>query len=240
MRRSSVRRRLSGKSACRRCISSSTVIGRNPGDARSIGTISTVPVHRQWIGTTPAAWRALLGGQPGISIEPSTGAGAEAGLGGGGFAGVGSAVVHVQLRLLIGDVFAGHGEVSSGQLRTSPFRHPSRSRRRIPQPGTASTRGPAYGRATPNLRPTPASSIQIDAQTILIVAASRPREFGIVNRERAHSLLHQIEQALARLDNGIYGYCEDTGEPIDLRRLDAQPTATLTTTAQARRERTGT
>jgi hypothetical protein len=99
------------------------------------------------------------------------GAGAEAGLGYGSFAGVGPAVVHVQLRLLIGDVFAGHGEVSSGQLRTSPFRQPSRSRRRIPCSGTALTRGPAYGRATPNLRPTPPSSIQIDAQTILIVAA---------------------------------------------------------------------
>jgi type VI protein secretion system component Hcp len=48
-----------------------------------------------------------------------------------------------KLRLLIGDVFAGHGGVCSGQLRTSPFRHSSRSRRRIPHPGTASTRGPA-------------------------------------------------------------------------------------------------
>ena len=68
-----------------------------------------VPILRQWIGATPAAWRALLGGQPGISIEPSTGAGAEAGLRGSSFSGVGSAEVHVQLRLLIGDVFAGHG-----------------------------------------------------------------------------------------------------------------------------------
>ena len=71
-------------------------------------------------------------------------------------------------------------------------------------------------------------------------SAAVDREFGIVNRERAQTLLHQIEQALVRLDNGTYGYCEDTGDPIDLRRLDAQPTATLTTTAQARRERTGT
>src|SRR6478736_4560005 len=38
-------------------------------------------------------------------------------------------------------------------------------------------------------------------------SAATDREFGIVNRERAHSLLHQIEQALARLDNGTYGYC---------------------------------
>ena len=64
-------------------------------------------------------------------------------------------------------------------------------------------------------------------------------EFTIVNRQRAHALLHQIDQALTRLGNGTYGYCEDTGEPISLRRLDAQPTATLTTEAQARRERSG-
>ena len=68
-------------------------------------------------------------------------------------------------------------------------------------------------------------------------SAAVDREFGIVNRERTQSLLNQIEQALVRLDNGTYGYCEETGEPIDLRRLDAQPTATLTTEAQAKRER---
>jgi DnaK suppressor protein len=71
-------------------------------------------------------------------------------------------------------------------------------------------------------------------------SAAVDREFGIVNRERTQALLHQIERALVRLDNGTYGYCEDTGEPIDLRRLDAQPTATLTTEAQAKRERSGT
>ena len=70
-------------------------------------------------------------------------------------------------------------------------------------------------------------------------SAAVDREFSIINRERTHVLLHQIEQALVRLDNGTYGYCEDTGEPIDLRRLEAQPTATLTTTAQAQRERSG-
>ncbi len=70
-------------------------------------------------------------------------------------------------------------------------------------------------------------------------SAAVDREFDIVNRERAHALLHQIDQALVRLDNGAYGYCEDTGEPISLRRLDAQPTATLTIEAQARREHSG-
>jgi len=67
-------------------------------------------------------------------------------------------------------------------------------------------------------------------------SAAEDREFGLINRERAHALLAEIDQALARLDNGTFGYCEDTGEPIDLRRLEAQPTATLTTAAQAARE----
>jgi DnaK suppressor protein len=68
-------------------------------------------------------------------------------------------------------------------------------------------------------------------------SAAVDREFDIVSRERAHALLRQIERALIRIDNGTYGYCADTGEPIDLRRVDAQPTATLTTEAQAQRER---
>jgi DnaK suppressor protein len=68
-------------------------------------------------------------------------------------------------------------------------------------------------------------------------SAAVDREVGVANRERTHALLRQIERALVRLDNGTYGYCEDTGEPIDLRRLEAQPTATLTTEAQAKRER---
>ncbi len=68
-------------------------------------------------------------------------------------------------------------------------------------------------------------------------SAAEDRTFGLINRERAQSLLSEIDQALTRLDNGTYGYCDDTGEPIDLRRLEAQPTAMLTTSAQAARER---
>ena len=71
-------------------------------------------------------------------------------------------------------------------------------------------------------------------------SAAVDREFDLVNRERAYALLHKVDRALARLGNGTYGYCEDTGEPINLRRLDAQPTATLTIEAQARRERSRT
>ncbi len=68
-------------------------------------------------------------------------------------------------------------------------------------------------------------------------SAGEDREFSALNRARAAALLVQIEQALARLENGTYGLCEDTGKPIDLRRLEAQPTATLSTEAQAARER---
>ena len=71
-------------------------------------------------------------------------------------------------------------------------------------------------------------------------SAAVDREFSIVSRERTQAQLQHIERALIRLDNGTYGYCEDTGDPIDLRRLDARPTATLTTEAQAQRERSGT
>lgn len=65
------------------------------------------------------------------------------------------------------------------------------------------------------------------------------REFNIVSRERSQASLDQLERALVRLKNGTYDYCEDTGEPIDLRRLEAQPTATPTIEAQAQRERSG-
>ena len=70
-------------------------------------------------------------------------------------------------------------------------------------------------------------------------SAAVDREFSIINRERATLLLHQIDQALVRLDNGAYGYCEDSGEPIDLGRLEVQPTATLSIEAQERREKSG-
>ncbi|MCU0928751.1 MAG: RNA polymerase-binding protein DksA [Burkholderiaceae bacterium] len=55
-------------------------------------------------------------------------------------------------------------------------------------------------------------------------------------RDRERKLLKKIAQALARLDSGEYGYCDETGEPIGLRRLLARPTATLSLEAQQRRE----
>ena len=56
-------------------------------------------------------------------------------------------------------------------------------------------------------------------------------------RDRQRKLIAKINAALARIDDGSYGYCEETGEPIGLRRLDARPIATLSIEAQERHER---
>ena len=56
-------------------------------------------------------------------------------------------------------------------------------------------------------------------------------------RDRQRKLIAKIDAALARLDDGSYGYCEETGEPISLKRLDARPIATLSIEAQERHER---
>ncbi len=55
-------------------------------------------------------------------------------------------------------------------------------------------------------------------------------------RDRERKLIRKVQQALARIDSGEYGYCEETGEPIGLKRLLARPTATLSIEAQQRRE----
>lgn len=55
--------------------------------------------------------------------------------------------------------------------------------------------------------------------------------------ERHRTLLSQIVSALARIDTGVYGYCEETGEKIGTRRLESRPEATLTVAVQERRER---
>jgi DnaK suppressor protein len=56
-------------------------------------------------------------------------------------------------------------------------------------------------------------------------------------RDRQRKLIAMIDAALARIDEGTYGYCEETGEPISLRRLEARPIATLSIEAQERHER---
>jgi DnaK suppressor protein len=79
---------------------------------------------------------------------------------------------------------------------------------------------------------------QVGDQTDQASAGSE-REFEIQNRERIEGLLRETERALAKLEDGSYGYCEDTGEPIGLKRLIAQPTTSLSLSAQEARERRG-
>ena len=62
------------------------------------------------------------------------------------------------------------------------------------------------------------------------------RALELRTRDRARKLISKIDQALQRIENGSYGYCEETGEPIGIPRLLARPTATLSLEAQQRRE----
>ena len=68
--------------------------------------------------------------------------------------------------------------------------------------------------------------------------ATQESEFGLElrTRDRERKLLRKINSALARIDDGSYGYCEETGDEIGLRRLEARPVATLCVEAQERRE----
>ena len=56
-------------------------------------------------------------------------------------------------------------------------------------------------------------------------------------RDRARKLISKIDEALKRIEDGIYGYCEETGDEIDIARLDVRPVATLSIEAQERHER---
>lgn len=63
------------------------------------------------------------------------------------------------------------------------------------------------------------------------------RSLELRTRDRQRKLISKIDEALRRIEDGSYGYCEDTGEPIGVARLDARPIATLSLEAQERHER---
>jgi DnaK suppressor protein len=63
------------------------------------------------------------------------------------------------------------------------------------------------------------------------------RALELRTRDRERKLIAKIDEALRRIDEGSYGFCEETNEPISLRRLEARPIATLTIEAQERHER---
>ncbi|HYD70016.1 RNA polymerase-binding protein DksA [Azospirillum sp.] len=68
-------------------------------------------------------------------------------------------------------------------------------------------------------------------------SAETDRALELRTRDRERKLISKIDAALERIADGTYGYCEETGEPIAVRRLDARPIATLSLEAQERHER---
>ncbi len=68
-------------------------------------------------------------------------------------------------------------------------------------------------------------------------SAEMERALELRTRDRARKLISKIDAAIQRIEDGTYGYCEETGEPISLKRLEARPIATLSVEAQERHER---
>jgi DnaK suppressor protein len=85
------------------------------------------------------------------------------------------------------------------------------------------------------------SSLQTETVALADIAdramSETDRSIELRTRDRQRKLITKIDEALRRIDDGSYGYCEETGEPISLARLDARPIATMTVEAQERHER---
>lgn len=85
------------------------------------------------------------------------------------------------------------------------------------------------------------SNLQVEAiaeaDIIDSAANEADRAIELRARDRERKLINKIEDALRRIEDGSYGYCEETGDPIGVRRLDARPIATLSIEAQERHER---
>ncbi|MGN6671561.1 MAG: RNA polymerase-binding protein DksA [Candidatus Nucleicultricaceae bacterium] len=68
-------------------------------------------------------------------------------------------------------------------------------------------------------------------------SAETDRALELRTRDRERKLISKIDEAIRRIDDGSYGYCEETGEPIGLARLEARPIATLSLEAQEKHEK---
>jgi DnaK suppressor protein len=79
--------------------------------------------------------------------------------------------------------------------------------------------------------------LQAESDLIDCAANETDRTIELRARDRGWKLINKIEDALRRIDDGSYGYCEETGEPIGIKRLEARPIATLSLEAQERHER---
>ena len=73
--------------------------------------------------------------------------------------------------------------------------------------------------------------------TLPIAHPRKPTAIELRARDRQRKLIAKIDAALQRIEDGTYGYCEETGEPITLKSLEARPIATLSIEAQERHER---
>jgi len=80
------------------------------------------------------------------------------------------------------------------------------------------------------------SAAQNEPDELDRASAEEERWLSLRISEREGKLLRKIDEAIARIDEGSYGYCEDTGDPIGIPRLLARPTATLSAEAKTRRE----
>jgi DnaK suppressor protein len=78
---------------------------------------------------------------------------------------------------------------------------------------------------------------QLEADLVDCAANETDRTIELRARDRERKLINKIDGALRRIQDGSYGYCDETGEPIGLRRLEARPIATLSLEAQERHER---
>lgn len=87
------------------------------------------------------------------------------------------------------------------------------------------------GETSEHLRQTPSVPDPADRATI-----EEEHALELRTRDRERKLMKKIEQSLARIETGDYGFCDETGEPIGLKRLLARPTANLSIEAQQRRE----
>ena len=93
---------------------------------------------------------------------------------------------------------------------------------------------------------TPAISQRAAARTVRLVphadladraSTEAERQLELRTRDRQRKLISKIDAALQRIEDNTYGYCEETGEPISLKRLEARPIATLSVEAQERHEK---
>ncbi|MBI1954435.1 MAG: RNA polymerase-binding protein DksA [Proteobacteria bacterium] len=78
---------------------------------------------------------------------------------------------------------------------------------------------------------------QTESDIIDCASKETDRALELRTRDRERKLISKIDEALRRIEEGSYGYCEETGEPISLRRLEVRPIATLCIEAQERHER---